>query len=192
MTVVETASLVQAGSSVLSLGAIIVLVVQIVVEHTRSKRVAAITLMQSWSEKLGPGTSSARALVEHLTDEQLDDLWEKRPVALPSEAEDHVAACLGPQETGSVERSGGKLKLNQSQVASIRWALVSYVNALETVMVAREHRVVDKKMVEGEFAYLTRGEYRRGLQRLVEVASKTGTLPGLQGFLREEGVPDLR
>ena len=72
MTMSEKASLVQAVSSVVSLAAIGVLVWQIIAENIRSKRLAAITLMQSWSEGLGPATSSARALVKHLTDDTVE------------------------------------------------------------------------------------------------------------------------
>ena len=70
------------------------------------------------------------------------------------------------------ESSKDECYLSQRKLVELRWYIISYLNTLETVLVAWQQGTVDKKMIEREFSYMYNPE--NGVDVLSKFRSTAG------------------
>jgi hypothetical protein len=157
---------------------------QIQTDHERSRRQTAIDLNMEWSKNLQQHTSLARKLVETFTVEESEKLYKSEPLTLDLSKQAMVEGYFGP--TNPIKQENGRLKLDVSNVSTLRWHIVSLLNMLESILSAYRHNVADRGIIKEELRYLvspSKGYYL--LQNFRTVAGHPTNYPAIEEFVRE-------
>jgi hypothetical protein len=127
---------------------------QIREDHERSRRDRAVDLILQWTERLQLETSSARKLVEALSEQQCISLSNIEPLDIPVKLKSLVETCLALSSTDQPKEENGVIRLQEKHVAVIRWQVVQYLNTLEAITAAWRHNVADREVLVEQFGYL--------------------------------------
>ena len=141
------------------------IVIQIFVTHRQSKKLheeqrrqRTVDMMMSWSASLKRATSTAEKIVERFSKEQCRNLYLEKPFKVNGEIKQMLCSICGMAETEECsvckKNTSDLYEISGKQLLELRWHIISYLNTLETVLVAWQQGTVDKKIVEHEFSYL--------------------------------------
>jgi hypothetical protein len=130
---------------------------QIHLDHERSRRQAAVELMQYWTvqvQNLLPALH-IRPVIEELNIAQCEKLLHGNSLTVDKRFLTGLevffsSLSLAPNNPISV--NDGFIDLNEFQCSHIRRHIIDYLNVLETVATAWRHNVVDRDIVEEEFS----------------------------------------
>jgi len=149
----------------LSAGATILIMLQLILsfihkkkEHEEQRRQKTIEILIEWNKSLERETSFAEKIVEGFSKEQCIKLFKQESFKVNEEA--HKALCqiccnknvIGCDKCQKDDR--GEYTVEDRQLLELRWYIISYLNALEAVLVAWQQGAVDRRIIEREFAYL--------------------------------------
>ncbi len=130
--------------------------------HEEQRRQKTVDMMLSWSASLKRATSTAEKIVERFDKEQCRALYLEKPFMVNSEIKQMLCSICGmanTNECSSCQKNSSELyEVSGKQLLELRWHIISYLNTLETVLVAWQQGTVDKKIVEHEFSYLYNDE----------------------------------
>lgn len=126
--------------------------------HEEQRRQRTVDMMMSWSASLKRATSTAEKIVERFDKEQCRALYLQKPFKVNCEIKQMLCSICGMAETeecASCKNNAAEhYEVSGKQLLELRWHIISYLNTLETVLVAWQQGTVDKKIVEHEFSYL--------------------------------------
>ncbi|ART83263.1 hypothetical protein CBP31_12055 [Oceanisphaera profunda] len=154
-------------------------------DHERSRRERAIELLRHWDSSLTLNSVMARKFAETLEFNQSKCLLKQQPFKISSE---HYGLFVGSLSSMSARlRDEGipkdKLQVTEREFSEIRWAVISYLNLLETVLTAVRHNIADKEMLYEQFTYLvspSEGHYI--LEDFRNAAGGSKTYPSIEAF----------
>jgi len=126
---------------------------QIKKDHERSRREKSVELLGQWAKHLKQDSSLARRIVESLNEEESRNLFnqEETKVAVKYEESLRKILDLGDDE---LNKPNGEVILNAAQSSKLRWHAMSYLNMLESILVAWQYSIVDREIIEHQFSYL--------------------------------------
>jgi hypothetical protein len=155
-------------------------------DHERSRRENAVNFLLEWSKGFGRNASLTKKLVEQFDEEQIQSLFEMRPLRISEEHRNLIIACLDMNAPADgLSGVEGMIELNESQVKVIKWQTVSYLNLLEAILSAWRHNIADRDIIEEQFSPLVVPE--KGMTMLENyrgVAGGSEALPAVAEFVR--------
>lgn len=157
---------------------------QIQKEHEARRRESTIKIMESWCVSVRKDTSIAEQVARKLNQEQCKSLYEHRPFTVSEEIKKEICKfCpLNREECANCTLNTNEKshKLDGKILAELRWHVITYLNTLETVMVAWHLGVVDRKIIEEQFHFLTDPD--KGTT-LAEFRHSAGGYPMIEAFI---------
>lgn len=157
-------------------------------DHERSRRERAIELLRHWDSNLTLSGAVARKFAESLDFEASKCLFQQKPFTIKNTHFGLFVGCLSPasaKQRGD-EKPEGDIEVTERESSEIRWAVLSYLNHLETVLAAVRHNVADKDMLYEQFTYLVSpsdGHYL--LEDFRRAAGGGATYPSIEAFADE-------
>lgn len=128
---------------------------QIVEQHEERRRENTINFMSVWCSSVKKDTCIAEQVARKLSNEQCLSLYKHEAFNVTNDIKDEICKfcpldkSLCPQcsldDSCSVD---GKI------LTELRWHVITYLNTLETVLIAWDLGIVDRKTIEEQFAFL--------------------------------------
>ncbi len=178
--------IVATASSISAVG-VYVIYKQLKADHERSRREKAVELIQTWAIQLNKKASLARKLVENLNQEQVRAIYDQEQINLDKKHLEMTKGCL--TENFYLNRHGVSLggdesfTLQASDSSEIRWLIVSYLNLLESILVAWHNGIADEEIIENQFQYLVVPEKGQLiLEEFRNAAGGTNVYPSISAF----------
>lgn len=131
--------------------------------HKSLRRKTTIDVMTAWYTTIRKDTSFARYAANNLSEKQCKSLYESKPFTItPDIKEDFCKFCPRwdsckmnpPGAFSSCSLSGNGRTVDGLILSDLRWHVISYLNALETVMTAWHMGIVEKDIIEEQFQFL--------------------------------------
>ena len=147
-------------------------------EHEEQRRQKTVDMLLEWNRSLERETSSAVKIVGKFSEEQCRKLFRQEIFKVDKTIKKEICQLLQDESELACsgcdlyESSKDECYLSQRQLAELRWYIISYLNTLETVLVAWQQGTVDKKMLEREFSYMYNPE--NGVDVLSKFRSAAG------------------
>jgi len=126
---------------------------QMKADHERSRREKAVEVLFQWSINLKEGNSLARKIAESLNEEQSRNLLNQEKICIHSRFLNSIAKLLDVDEDKLVITEN-HINLTESQSSKVRWHTMTFLNSLETVLIAWQYSVADREIIENELSYL--------------------------------------
>jgi len=153
---------------------------QLKTDHERSRREKSVELLIEWSKNLKEDTSLARKIVETLDDEECRNLYNQEDVKVSEKYSDSLRKILSIEK---LEAKDGIVLLSGDKVSKLRWHVMTYLNMLESILVAWQYSIVDRQIIEHQFSYLFSPE--QGHEALKKFRVATGgekSFPAIEIF----------
>ncbi|WP_462174530.1 hypothetical protein [Pseudoalteromonas gelatinilytica] len=125
---------------------------QIKADHERSRREKTVDLLIEWDKRLKKESALARKIIENLSEAQCRELVAQQKLHVNSKLQTLLAQFF-PNFTPETN-DNGEIIINESLTAELRWHAITYLNSLESVLVAWQYSVVDREIIEHQFSYL--------------------------------------
>jgi len=157
-------------------------------DHERSRRERAVELLRHWDSNLTLSGAVARKFAESLNFETSKCLYQQKPFKIKNTHYGLFVGCLSPASAKQrrEEKPDEDIEVTERESSEIRWAVLSYLNHLETVLAAVRHNVADKEMLYEQFTYLVSpsdGHYL--LEDFRRAAGGGATYPSIEAFADE-------
>lgn len=128
-------------------------------DHERSRREASVDLIMKWSNSLNEKASLAKKYVEKLSKKQIEHLYAQEKVHFDKSNEDEKELCRNIKKllmcgNDKADDEDGEFFLCEEESSELRWLIISYLNMLESILVAWQHRSADDTIIEQEFKYM--------------------------------------
>lgn len=157
-------------------------------EHEEQRRQKTVEIMLEWNASLERETSFAEKIVEQFTQEQCRNLYFQKKFNVNKELHEQICQICAYKKEGMCEtcasKDGKEFSVDGKRLLDLRWYIISYLNTLETVLVAWQQETVDKKIIEHEFSYLYNQEKGwNALAHFREAAGGKKAYPVIEAFI---------
>lgn len=126
---------------------------QLKADHERSRREKTVDLCQTWSSQLQKHGSISRKIVESLDEEQSRNLYKENTVNFSSEFKEILKELFG-HDCQLEDLPENRVKIDSVQSSKLRWQIITYLNSLESILIAWHYNIVDREIIERQFSYL--------------------------------------
>ena len=147
-------------ASIISAFAIVGLVFQIRIaqqqlkaDHERGRREKTVDLLIEWDKRLKKEIALARKIIECLNEEQCREIVAQQKLCVSIKLNELLKKFFNLSDEFNTDDSGDII-LSESQSAELRWHAVTYLNSLESILVAWQYSIVDREIIEHQFSYL--------------------------------------
>ena len=129
-------------------------------EHEEQRRQKTVDMLLEWNRSLERETSRATKIVGKFSEEQCRKLFRQEIFKVDKAIKSEICQLCKDENHSDCancdlhESSKDECYISQRQLIELRWYIISYLNTLETVLVAWQQGTVDKKMIEREFSYM--------------------------------------
>ena len=159
-------------------------------EHEEQRRQKTVEIMLEWNASLERETSFAEKIVEQFTQEQCRNLYSQKKFYVNKDLHEQISQICAYKKEGLCEtcasKDGTEFCLEGKRLLALTWYIISYLNTLETVLVAWQQETVDKKIIEHEFSYLYSQEKGRNvLAHFREAAGGKKAYPVIDAFINK-------
>ncbi len=162
---------------------------QIKADHERSRREKTVDLLVEWDKRLKKESALARKIIERLNEEQCRDIVAQQKLQVPKKLE-HLLAQFFGEDFKIEESDNGDIVLSEARSAELRWHAITYLNSLESVLVAWQYSVVDREIIEHQFSYLFKpSDGHEALKDFRTAAGGEDSYPAIEifaGHIREK------
>lgn len=173
-------------SAILIVPQIFLLKTQIKEGHEERRRENTIRIMESWCLSVKKDTCIAEQVARKLNQGQCKKLYEHEPFKVTEEIKSEICKfCpLNHEECEKcqLKKEGKEYLLDGKILTELRWHVITYLNTLETVMVAWHIGAVDREIIEEQFQFLT--DANKGMS-LAEFRHSAGGYPMIEEFIDE-------
>ena len=134
---------------------IILLKKQITEQHEERRRENTINFMITWCNSVKKDTSVAEQVARKLTNEQGILLYKHEAFEVTDAIKEDICKfCPLEKELCSKCSLKDSNKVDGKILTELRWHVITYLNTLETVLIAWDLGIVDRATVEEQFAFL--------------------------------------
>ncbi len=173
-------------SAVLIIPQIFLLKKQIRDGHEEKRRENTVRIMESWCLSVKKDTCIAEQVARKLNRDQCKKLYKHEPFSISAEIKRDVCKFCPLDscecDKCSLHTDRGEYMLDGKIFAELRWHVITYLNTLETVMVAWHIGAVDRDIIEEQFQFLT--DTNKGMT-LSEFRHSAGGFPMIEEFIDE-------
>ena len=164
---------------------------QMKADHERSRREKSVEILFQWSNNLQEGNSLARKIVESLNEEQARNLLNQEPICIHKKFLDSIKKLLEIEKDDALKIDNDCIELTESQASKLRWYTLSFLNLLESVLIAWQYSIVDREIIENEFSYLfSAKDGHAALKHFRHAAGGEEAFPAIEVFSNH--IEDLR
>lgn len=158
---------------------------QIAADHERSRRHRAVSDLRDWNAHLNETVTSARRLVETLSDEQLECLREGRELWVGAELKAVATVALGSNGAPPPSVSNDRILLSAEHAIRLRNLCIAHLNACEISLVGWRHGIADRQILEEQLNYLVdlKRDWRM-LENFRSVVVGDGAYPSVAQFVQ--------
>lgn len=161
---------------------------QIRTNHEATRRRTTIDVMTTWCNAVQPDTSLAVKAAVNLSEKQCTDLYHNKPFDVTSEIKSDICKFCENYNRCRSDQTPADLKCTLKDgysvdgqiLSTLRWHVVAYLNALETVMTSWHMGTVDKEVIEEQFLFLL---YNGKGRALANFRNAAGGYPYIEEFL---------
>ncbi len=155
---------------------------QLKADHERSRREKTVEMLLEWTKSLKEDTSLARKIVESLGEEQARNLYNEEETKISSKYKKPLEKILDIEEK-EIKKDRSYIVLSGEKVSKLRWIVMTYLNLLESTLVAWQYSIVDREIIEHEFSYLFAPEQGRAALKYFRIAAGgENTFPAIEIF----------
>ena len=158
---------------------VILLRFQIKAEHERGRREKAVDLLLAWNNSVKKETSSARKAVESFSFEQCQSLFNQEVFKVNKKQHKFILEIMDKEEKKAYKKLKEQKKqekqekqatrtenkndesndkenitLSEGEISKLRWLVLTYLNMLESILVAWQYSAANRKIIEAEFSFL--------------------------------------
>lgn len=151
-------------------------------DHERTRRTNTVDVLFRWTDKLTAKNATARKFAESLSEENLMAIIECKSFKLANTPHNRRCVEILNENHSEMENNQQEIEIDSVVSTKIRWELISYLNALEFVLVGWIDNVVDRDIIEQEFEYLF-DHYNGGLRTVRKIMR--GCYPCIDAFEEE-------
>ena len=149
-------------------------------DHERSRREKTVDILFEWDKRLKKEGALARKIVETFSAEQCRELTSQSPMQVSAKLTPHLHQLFGK----NLEPDQNNLiSLNEAHSSELRWHVITYLNALESVLVAWQYSIVDRGIIEHQFSYLFKpSDGHEGLKHFRVATGGEDSYPAIEIF----------
>lgn len=152
--------------------------------HEEKRRLKTVELMMEWSKSLKRETSFAETVVEGLNHNQSKCLFEKRPFDVDRQTMQMILEiCPEFQSDYDMSSQIHTFQVKDMLLAQLRWYVISYLNMLETIMIALKMGIVDSDTIYQQYSYLYNEEKGWNVLRDFRMAAGKNAYPNIEAFI---------
>lgn len=161
-------------------------------EYDQLRRDKTVDLVIFYSEKITKETKTIEKIVSSLSDEQCQDLYNCTPIIVEERTKKKICEICPRHELclKNISEVGSELcKKDEEYVIDgetlylIRNNVVSYLNTLESVLLAWQLGIVDQQVIEEQFKFLDKKRQReRALETFRTIAGSGQSYPAIEKF----------
>ncbi len=177
----EIATWIIAVAGAITTSTIIIYYKQYKADHERSRRQMTIDLMMKWTDSLSTKTGGARKIVESLNDESCKHIYDIESTKIPKSQKSLLEGVL---EKPELELVNDYYEITDFQASEIRGLVLTYLNALETVLTGWRLGISDKKIIEEEFSYLYDAQKNKGVLHNFRNIAGVHSYPSIDAFCK--------
>lgn len=149
-------------------------------DHERSRREKTVDILFEWDKRLKKEGALARKIVETFSAEQCRELTSQSPMQVSKKLNPHLSQLFG---TDFEVNQNDLISLNEAHSSELRWHVITYLNALETVLVAWQYSIVDREIIEHQFSYLFKpSDGHEGLKHFRVATGGEDSYPAIEIF----------
>lgn len=165
---------------------------QIKADHERSRREKTLDMIMNWACELSPETHLAVKIVEKFDKDQCKDLYNTKPFKVKKKIYNDIRELYGVNEKKAkrkykfikVNNNAKYIMLRGYYLKKLRFSVIKYLNVLEAVLVGWQNGILDKDIVERQYAYLyDRKQDKNCLQDFRNAAGSEKSYPAIEMFL---------
>ncbi len=154
--------------------------------HEERRRENTVRIMESWCLSVKKDTCIAEQVARKLNREQCKKLYKHEAFTISKEIKNDVCKFCPLDSCDcnecSLKNEHGEYVLDGKILTELRWHVITYLNTLETVMVAWHIGAVDRDIIEEQFQFLT--DANKGMT-LSEFRHSAGGFPMIEEFIDE-------
>lgn len=139
---------------------------QIKLTHEQARRDKTVEILFEWNNLLHNINGHVEKIVGILDSRQCEALYKRQPFKVNQEIKNMLCELCenrNNHECVKCKSNNGEFVVDGLLLTQLRWHIVSYLNAVEVIMVAWQQAVVDKDIIEMEFDYLYDSESGKNL-----------------------------
>lgn len=157
-------------------------------EHEEQRRQKTVDMLLEWNRSLERETSRAEKIVEKFTQEQCRKLYRQEKFFVDKQTKKALCQICSDKQCNNCDFEENcdktEYEVSERQLLELRWYIISYLNMLETVLVAWQQGTVDRKVIEHEFSYLySRENGWDVLSAFRDAAGGTKAFPVIEAFI---------
>ena len=173
---------------------LIVIYFQMKTDHEKSRREKSVELLLKWTNSITKETNAVKKIVEGfdesqcrklLAEEEFEvhcSLYEDIAEAINEkiEKETYCAECSGPNSVCPYNR---KILLKKKHIKKLRWHTITYLNLLESILVAWQYSIVEREIIEHQFSYQVSPREGKGvLENFRKIVGSEESYPAIAIF----------
>ena len=148
-------------------------------DHERSRREKTVDILLEWDQRLKKEGALARKIVETFSAEQCREIHAQLPITVNAKLEPLLVQLFDT----TFSPTNNQITLNEAYSSELRWHVITYLNALESVLVAWQYSVVDRGIIEHQFSYLFKpSDGHEGLKHFRVAAGGEDSYPAIEIF----------
>lgn len=149
-------------------------------DHERSRREKTVDILFEWDKRLKKEGALARKIVETFSAEQCRELTAQSPMQVSGKLTPHLHQLFGKDLQPD---HNNLISLNEAHSSELRWHVITYLNALESVLVAWQYSIVDRGIIEHQFSYLFKpSDGHEGLKHFRVATGGEDSYPAIEIF----------
>lgn len=153
----------------------------------QSLREKTVEIMTTWSKTVQKETSFAEKIVEQFDEKQCELLYEQKDFQVSTEVKRELCQICPYKNTNTCteckSNSSNLHTVSGLQLTELRWYIISYLNSLESVMIAWQQGIVDREIIEKQFLFLVDPTKKRNaLANFRKVAGNGNSYPVIEKF----------
>ncbi|NVK54014.1 MAG: hypothetical protein HWE26_00250 [Alteromonadaceae bacterium] len=127
-------------------------------DHERTRRVNTVDVVRIWVERTNHLWSAAKKVAEKTSVAECTNISDNKSARIPIEVESNLRTALSSiwDDDKDLTIKDGFIEINTKESTELKYLIVSYLNALETVLMAWRMAIVDKEMIEKQFCFLVK------------------------------------
>lgn len=151
-------------------------------DHERSRREKTVDILLEWDQRLKKEGALARKIVETFSAEQCREIHAQLPITVNVKLQPLLKQLFNNDFQPQISQIN-QITLNEAYSSELRWHVITYLNALESVLVAWQYSIVDRDIIEHQFCYLFKpSDGHEGLKHFRVAAGGGDSYPAIEIF----------
>jgi len=180
---------------ILTLLSLLMIVLQIKSEHEKSRREKAVDLLLQWTQTITKEMNSVKKIVEKFDGEQCRKLFIEEEFEVNCNIYDDIMEAINEKSDkkekndkcaecdGDDADCRKKISLGKKHIRKLRWNTISYLNLLESILVAWQYSIVDREIIEHQFSFqVSPKDGKRVLDNFRKIAGAEDSYPAIEIF----------